>query len=69
MLKKIVFLLQQQEHNNWMNRLQELWTSLEKKEISCVLQDAIPEKGSNDLQDKQDTIYIVDTESVAEQLR
>ena len=69
MLKKIVFLLQQQEHNNWMNRLQELWTSLEKKEISCVLQDAIPEKGNDDLQNKQDTIYIVDTESVAELLR
>ena len=69
MLKKIVFLLQQQENNNWMDRLQELWTSLEKKEISCVLQDAIPEKGNDDLQNKQDTIYIVDTESVAELLR
>lgn len=69
MLKKIVFLLQQQEHNNWMDRLQELWTSLEEKEISCVLQDAIPEKSSDDLQGKQDTIYIVDTESVAELLR
>ena len=69
MLKKIVFLLQQQEHNNWMDRLRELWTSLEEKEIACVLQCVMPEKSSDDLQGKQDTIYIVDTESVAELLR
>lgn len=69
MLKKIVFLLQQQKHNNWMDRLQELWTSLEEKEIACVLQCVMPENGSEDLKDKRDTLYIVDMETMAEQLR
>ena len=66
---KIVFLLQQQKHNNWMDRLQELWTSLEEKEIACVLQCVMPENGSEDLKDKRDTLYIVDMETMAEQLR
>lgn len=69
MLKKIVFLLQQQEHNNWMDRLRELWTSLEEKEIACVLQCVMSENDSEDLKDKRDTLYIVDMEAMAEQLR